>query len=140
MLRMCGVLVAYVALAAPAWSQDPSQQLDVPVAKTAAAARTKVRTVMASQGLAMTDASGDVITATYTDGPLTIRVHAAVLATDSAHSRVLITGFATRPAAFGLPEANAQVTSKSGGKGKEAWARMQRLAQAIGPDSTTTHP
>lgn len=119
---------------APRASADSATEaiaVELPLA--VAPSRARAESAMAANGLAITAAEGDVITGTYTDGALTVEIHATVIAIDSTHTRVVVTGFGSAPAMFGLPKRQAQVTSKTGGSGRKAWARMEQIASAIAP-------
>src|SRR5579872_324916 len=121
-------LVAMVTLASTTAAQE--SQLEVVIAAPTDSAITRTEAAMANAHLSIASVQGPVITGTYTDGPLAVEIRATVIAVDSA-SRVVITGFGSAPAMFGMPKTRAQVTSATGGKGKKAWAKMQQLAAAL---------
>lgn len=139
-MRYALLAVALVA-AAPvrtAHAQDRTQ-IEVPLAVAAATAKATVQRAFARDGLAITDASGDVVTGTYTDGFLTVRIRGTVIPAHSTSASVVLTGFGSTPAAGAFPAAEMQVstnTRKMGKKGKKAWARMERIAAALSADST----
>ena len=122
-------LVAMVTLASTTAAQE--SQLEVVIAAPTDSAITRTEAAMANAHLSIASVQGPVVTGTYTDGPLAVEIRATVIAVDSARSRVVITGFGSAPAMFGMPKTRAQVTSATGGKGKKAWAKMQQLAAAL---------
>lgn len=116
---------------APAGSGGARSQIDVTLPLAPAAARARVLQTFAADGLAVTESTGDVVTGTFTDRLVVMHVRGTLVPVDSAQTRVVLTGFGTRPQ-FGLmPEAHAQVTSTTGGLGKPVWQRMERIAAAL---------
>lgn len=126
---------AAVLVAACATSQTAAgerRQIDVPLALAPAAAKARVLAAFTADGLAVTESAGEVVTGTYADRLLTVQIRGAIVPVDSAGSRVVLTGFGARPGlGAGVPRAEAQVTSRTGGPGQAAWARMERIAAAL---------
>lgn len=117
-------------------------QLEVSLAMPAAAVKARVQAAFASDGVPITEASGDLVVGTYKhDNWRTVRFRAAVIPADSATSRVILTGTLATPATGAFPAQEHPLTDKAsrrttGKQGREAWRRMERIAAAIAPGST----
>lgn len=132
-MKWWALLVAGLAACthAPATPDPASQQVAVVVPATAAMTRDRVLQAFAADGLAVTESTGDVVTGTYQDHLTTVRVRGALVPVDSVRTRVVFTAFGDRPRMGALPAASAQVTATTGGLGKAAWARMERIAATL---------
>lgn len=105
--------------------------LDIAVPLAPAAARARVLQVFTADGLAVTESTGDVVTGTYTEKLVVMRVRGTVIPVDRGQTRIVLTGFAERPQFGTMPEVQGQVHSNTGGLGKALWARMERIAAAL---------
>lgn len=133
-MRIAHVVALLAAITASSGAASAQEsQVEVTLATPSDSALARTEAAMADEHLAIASVQGPVVIGTYTDGPLVVEIRATVIAVDGSHSRVVITGFGSAPAMFGMPKTQAQVTSTTGGKGKKAWARMRQLASALAP-------
>jgi phage-related minor tail protein len=132
---MRGWLMALAVLAEPvgAQRQPEARQLEAVLPVPAAEAVARVQGAFADEGLAVTEATGSVVTASGTFRTLRLRYSANVIPVGTDSARVVLTAFATRAALGVMPEASAQVTSRSGGPGKDVWRRLERVRAALVP-------
>jgi hypothetical protein len=132
-------LAAVAFLLAPAVAVQPRTQLEVTLPVPAAQARARVAAAFADQQLAVESATGDVVAAAYNETPFVrATFRAAVIAADSATSRVVLTGVLNTPQAGSFPAETiplAESGRRQGKPGQRAWQRLTRVAAALS-DST----
>ena len=132
-MRRTGAMLAVLGLMACATTggagREPARTA-VEAMVPAAGAVARVQAAFVDDGLAVESAEGGVVVAQALEGLTKLRYTATVIpAGDSA--RVVLTAHGIREAAFGLPRAEAQVTSTMGGPAGKAWARLERIAAAL---------
>jgi hypothetical protein len=135
--------VPYAAVAfaacAPAVAPVPATentQVAVTLLMPAAAAVARVQAAFAADGLALESAGGSIVSGAYTANTFVrVTISGAILPTDSASSRVILTGRLNTPQAGRMvPAETIQVSASNRRQGKvgaAAWLRMQRIAAAL---------
>jgi hypothetical protein len=110
--------------------------LVVTVAHRRTATRARVEAAFLNAGVGVIAANDELVVGSYRpDSVRTVHYRAALLADDSVHTRVVLTGsIATRGtgAVPDLTRLTERAVPTLGEPGREAWARLAQLARAVG--------
>lgn len=137
------LLIVAACATAPANPADARSQIDVTVAGTPAAVRTRVQSAFADAQFPTEPGDGSVLAASV---PLQqqdmggragtrVVVQSALIPVGSDSTRVVLTGRILAPAAMGLAAETIPVTSGShstyGKTNRQGWAALERIAAAL---------
>lgn len=134
------IALAALALAGCATTQGGAgaeERRHVEAVLPAGEAAARVQAAFLAEGITVEQAQPALVVGTARDdvglgerAGTYLRVSASLIPAGDS-TRVVVTGVATRPAAFGLPEASAAVTNRGRGTEGAMWRRLERLAAAI---------
>lgn len=137
-IGMAALAVMAMACASTQGGAEARRAVEVVVPAEGAAAR--VQGAMVAEGIQVERVDPTLVVGVARDGVgageragTYLRVSASLLPHTPDSLRVVLTGTATRPAAFGLPEASAAVTSAGRGTEGAMWARLERLGAMLNP-------